>query len=86
MREELFRAFAELTVEWPAQVRQQMLARYLGFPYWDLLIYPAVAYGDVDRLDTVEVVRLSPQEEDGLEPPGWDRRPHTLVPAKIKGL
>lgn len=86
VRQELFGAFVELTVEWPAAVRQRVLARYLGFPYWDLLIYPAVACSDIDRLDTIEVVRLSPQEEDGLEPPGWDRRPDTLVPAKLKGL
>jgi predicted acylesterase/phospholipase RssA len=49
-----------LTAELPLDVRDDLRARYLGFPYWDATIFPARALSDVAELDEVQVVRVSP--------------------------
>jgi patatin-related protein len=47
---------------WDEDVRQDMLVRYLGFPYWDRLIYPIQAVADLRELNRIEVIRLSPND------------------------
>src|SRR4051812_22192088 len=49
-----------LTKDLPQDVRDDLRARYLGFPYWDATTYPARALSDVAELDEVQVVRVSP--------------------------
>jgi hypothetical protein len=38
------------------------LVSYLGFPFWDLLLYPIQALADAGENDAVEVLGLSPYE------------------------
>jgi len=64
------RGYAELerlTAEFPADVRDDLRSRYLGFPYWDATTYPARALSDVGELDEVSVVRVSPLDTHRLQ-------------------
>jgi patatin-related protein len=56
------------TADLPADVRDDLRARYLGFPYWDATTYPARALSDVGELDEVQVVRVSPLDSRRLVP------------------
>ena len=52
--------------------RADLLVRYLGFPFWDVLLYPIQAVADAGERDTIEVVRMSPHDATLLDLP--DRR------------
>lgn len=47
---------------WDDDLRSDMLVRYLGFPYWDRLIYPIQEVADLAELNRIEVIRLSPND------------------------
>src|SRR5205085_1302309 len=36
----LFRTVHEVTAQWSPACRKDLLVRYLGFPFWDVLLYP----------------------------------------------
>jgi hypothetical protein len=46
----------------PAGLRHDMLTRYVGFPFWDVLVYPIQAMSGVGERDHVEVYRISPRD------------------------
>jgi patatin-related protein len=54
---------------WPAEVRRRYLVRYLGFPLWDVILFPIQHLGDVNERDRVEVQRWSPRGRRMLKPP-----------------
>ena len=54
-----------------------LFARYLGFPFWDIVVYPIQALAGVDERDHVEVVRISPLDARLLSKDG---------PRKLKGI
>jgi patatin-related protein len=58
----LYRDLYELTRSWDPARRRDLLVRYLGFPFWDVLLYPVQALSDVGEQDQVEVVRMSPAD------------------------
>ena len=63
------RCYAELvrlTAEMPAEIRDDLKGRFLGFPYWDSTTYPARSLSDVGELDEVQVVRVSPLDTTRL--------------------
>lgn len=43
-------------------LRGDLLTRYLGFPFWDVLVYPLQAVSDLGERDHVEVYRMSPRD------------------------
>jgi patatin-related protein len=47
---------------WDERRKWALLSRYLGFQFWDLLLYPVQALSDVGERDKIEVVRLSPRD------------------------
>jgi patatin-related protein len=47
---------------WSAAARLDLLTRYLGFPFWDILVFPLEALSGVDERDHVEVYRVSPRD------------------------
>jgi patatin-related protein len=51
-----------LTHEWPPDRRRDLLVRYLGFPFWDVLLYPLQSLADVGERDHVQVLRMSPRD------------------------
>ncbi|HEU0303508.1 MAG TPA: patatin-like protein [Gaiellaceae bacterium] len=71
--EGVFTTLSDLTATWAAARRSDLLVRYLGFPLWDVLLYPIQHLADAGEKDAVEVVRLSPFEADVLRTPAADK-------------
>jgi hypothetical protein len=65
----LLAQFAELTQTWTPQRQRDLVVRYLGFPLWDILIYPIQSLGQVGERDQIDVIRISPREATVLTPP-----------------
>jgi hypothetical protein len=66
--EALYARLFGLSAGWAADRRAELLVRYLGFPYWDVLLYPLQAVADAGERDTIEVVRMSPRDTKLLPP------------------
>ena len=62
------RDLLELTSGGEPQWRADVLVRYLGFPLWDVLLYPTEAFAG-SEMDHVEILRLSPLDAFLLKPP-----------------
>lgn len=75
MEHELYAALAATVADWSPRARRDLLVRYLGFPYWDILVYPVQTLSDVGELDHVEVSRVSPLDAVLLSPEGSPREP-----------
>lgn len=73
IRGELFGQFVELTETWSEDARRAVLARYLGFPYWDRVAYPYTAFTGTGELVRARVVRLSPRDAQSLSKNGAAR-------------
>jgi patatin-related protein len=58
----LYTSLLTLTEGWNDKHRWDLLVRYLGFPFWDVLLYPIQALSDVGERDHVQIVRLSPRD------------------------
>jgi patatin-related protein len=58
----LYADLDELTRGWHPDRRRDMLVRYLGFPFWDVLLYPLHALAEVGERDHVQVLRMSPRD------------------------
>ena len=59
---DLYRELNALTRDWHPDRRRDLLVRYLGFPLWDVLLYPIQALADAGENDTIVVQRMSPYE------------------------
>ena len=70
-----------LTEGWNKERRWDLLVRYLGFPFWDVLLYPVQALSDVGERDSVEIVRLSPRDTHRIPVEG-DARHKKLIGAE----
>jgi len=58
----LYTSLLRLTDGWNNERRWDLLVRYLGFPFWDVLLYPVQSLSDVGERDHVEIVRISPRD------------------------
>ena len=63
----------ELSSEWHPDRRRDLLVRYLGFPLWDVLLYPIQALADAGENDALQVQRMSPYEARVLKTPPADK-------------
>src|SRR4029079_14310826 len=70
----LYNKVDEITPTWDPERRKDILVRYLGFPFWDILLYPIQSVADARERDAVGVVRLRPSDT-GLLPPINAREP-----------
>ncbi len=69
-REELWGAVEGITSGWEPEPRRTAQVRFVGFPLWDAILYPARVFSNLDELDEIEVVRLSPRDATCLERAG----------------
>jgi patatin-related protein len=53
---------ALLAEKLPRRLRRDVLAAYLGFPFFDIAILPLIADGGLDELDEIKVDRISPDD------------------------
>ena len=65
----LYDDLVRLTDSWPWPRRKELLVRYLGFPLWDVLLFPIQSVADAGERDAVEVIRMSPRDTHLLRAP-----------------
>lgn len=65
----LLARLSELTAQWDPRRRRDLVVRYLGFPIWDVLLYPIQSLTQTGEGDEIDVIRISPLESDQLPAP-----------------
>jgi patatin-related protein len=65
----LYTDLVRLTDGWQDEHRSDLLVRYLGFPFWDVLLFPIQALSDVGERDNVEIIRISPRDTHRIPVP-----------------
>jgi hypothetical protein len=65
----VWQAFVDHTAGWPADLRRTLAARYLGFPLWDALIFPTVAFAQLPQFSPIATRQLSPLAATALPTP-----------------
>jgi hypothetical protein len=78
----LYSELLQLTQGWDDKIRSDLLVRYLGFPFWDILLYPIQALSDVGERDFVEIVRVSPRDSHRIPVPSLPGQKKKLVGAE----
>jgi patatin-related protein len=74
----LYNDLVSICASWPEDTRTDLFARYLGFPFWDVIVLPIQSLSTaVDERDHVEVMRVSPLDSRILGDDG---------PKKLKGI
>ncbi len=63
----LWEALAAQTATWDQASRAALLARYVGFPVWDSLIFPVISLAKLPQLTPVSVQRFSPRDASCLQ-------------------
>lgn len=63
---DLYGDFVSQTADWPDEASRVILARYLGFPYWDRASYPYTAFSGTGDLTKVSITRFSPTDATTL--------------------
>jgi hypothetical protein len=58
----------------PEDAKQLLLERYIGFGYWDAILYPLLALSGIGEPDPVKVFRISSQDTTRLQPLGVQQR------------
>jgi patatin-related protein len=62
MSNRLFELIQESIRDWDPAFSRVVLVRYLGFPLWDVLVYPIQKLSDVGELHPIHVMRMSPDD------------------------
>jgi patatin-related protein len=65
----LWQEFNRLTAGWGEEERRELLARYVGFPLWDAVVFPVIALSQLPQLTPIGVARFSPREPGVLGTP-----------------
>lgn len=50
------------TQGWPPMAMQEVLVNYLGFPFWDVLTFPLMPWGEAGEFNEIQVDRISAQD------------------------
>jgi hypothetical protein len=80
-----YEALLDATSDWSKEDREGALVRYVGFPLWDVLIFPISSVADVGELNKVEVVRFSPEDVRLLRAPDQESELPSAE-EKLKGV
>ena len=65
----LFERVRAVAEGWSPERRKDILVRFLGFPFWDILLYPIQAVSEVAERDAIDIVRMSPFDATLLDLP-----------------
>ena len=82
---DLWAALTGQTSTWDLETREALLARYVGFPVWDALIFPVVSLARLPQLTPVSVQRFSPLDATSLAAVDHDGKPKDDKSAKLDG-
>jgi patatin-related protein len=87
IEEQLHGDLLEIMGTWEdEEVRGALLTRYLGFPFWDILVFPLQDTRGVDERDHVEVYRMSPRDVGLLVPADVDDPEEWKKKRKLEGM
>jgi patatin-related protein len=85
--QDLWTALAMSTRGWEHDQRSALLARYVGFPIWDSLIFPVISLSRLPQLTPITVHRFSPVDATCLRAVNSDGSPKAGTPwAKLDGV
>ena len=62
--------FEDVTNGWDPGARDRVNTRFVGFPIWDVLVFPLRRFSDVGELSPINVVRFSPEDSTLLSDKG----------------
>ena len=65
---QMWEDFSATTGHWSPDYRRQLLARYIGFPLWDALIFPTIALSNLPQFTPIGVSQFSPVTARALRP------------------
>ena len=65
----LWKIFEEETTTWDPSDRLDLLARYVGFPLWDGIIFPTVSLAELPQFTPIGVSQFSPLTATALRTP-----------------
>lgn len=74
----IYEDFRTITATWTPAQRQEVMLRYLGFPFWDAMIYTATSLSEAGELRPLHIVRMSPNDSTLLG--------RNTAAAKLKGV
>lgn len=70
---QLWAAFQDGTAEWTdGAARTALAGRYVGFPFWDALLFPLRSLSALPVTTPIHTSRFSPRDACALTPPGGD--------------
>ena len=85
--QDLWTGLADRTGGWSADLRTSLLARYVGFPIWDAVIYPVISLAKLPQLTPITVHRFSPVDATCLHAVDGNGKPKAGTPwAKLDGV
>ena len=82
----LYSDLTRLTQHWDWERRKDLLVRYLGFPFWDVLLFPIQSVAGAGERDAVEVMRMSPIDATLLDVPGGGEKLDGVGFAHFRGF
>ncbi len=82
----LWETLREHTADWDEGVRARLLARYVGFPIWDALVFPVIALAKLPQLTPIIVQRFSPLDATCLAAVDADGKLKPDPSAKLDGV
>jgi patatin-related protein len=82
----LYADMERLTDGWAWARRQDILVRFLGFPFWDVLLFPIQNVAGAGERDSVEVIRMSPRDAHLLHVPGGGAKLDGIGFAHFRGF
>lgn len=81
----LWTALTEHTQAWEQKAQARLLARYVGFPIWDALIFPVISLARLPQLTQIGVQRFSPLDATCLTAVDDKGHPKDDKSAKLDG-
>lgn len=81
----LWTALTEHTQAWDQAIQARLLARYVGFPIWDALIFPVISLSRLPQLRQISVQRFSPLDATCLAAVDDKGQPRDDKSAKLDG-
>ncbi len=62
----------------PVELRRDLFAAYIGFPFFDVMSFPMVQWEDIDEFEEILIDRISPPDATAIRTGG--------TPAILKGI
>ena len=84
--QDLWTALADRTQGWDPGKRAGLLARYVGFPVWDALIFPVISLSQLPQLTPITVHRFSPVDATCLHAVDGHGKAKPQPAAKLEGV